>query len=606
MRFKREKRKAIKTFYSIFVSELKTTNPGKWFKMAKRIGAVSQMTGGDIIVESLQHLDNQRCAQEIAQHYAKVSNEFLPVDPAQLPCYLPAELPPQVEEYMVYQRLNKLKKTKSTLPVDIPEKLRRACSVELSEPLTDIINSSLVQAQYPKLWQQEWVTPAPKVTNPKVIKDLRKISCTSDYSKLYEGFLKDWIVEDIYNNLDIGQYGGRTGTGTEHMIVCLLDRILKLLDQHPDKSAVIAASLDWTAAFDRQDPTLAIKKFIELGVRPSLIPLLISYLSERKMKVRFNGEESDFFSLIGGGPQGTLIGQLEYLVFSNDNADIVPAEDRYKYIDDLTVLQLVCLSGLLTDYNFTEHVASDIGIGQVYLPAVSYPTQDKLNYISNWSTENLAKLNEEKCNYMIFSRAQEDFATRLTVNNCKLDQKSVTKILGVWISEDLSWERNTKEICRRAYSRLSMLTKLKYVGVSTEDLLEIYVLFIRSITEYCAVAFHSTLTVEQATDIERVQKTCLRIILGDNFVSYEAALEMTGLETLHDRREGRCLSFALKCLKHPINSSMFPLNSNPGPGGMDVRNREVFEVNFARTEKYRTSAIPFCQRKLNAHFQSES
>jgi hypothetical protein len=63
---------------------------------------------------------------------------------------------------------------------------------------------------------------------------------------------------------------------------------------------------------------------------------------------------------------------------------------------------------------------------------------------------------------------------------------------------------------------LSMLTKLKYVGVSTEDLLEIYLLFIRSITEYCAVAFHSTLTVEQAMDIERVQKTCLRIILWEN------------------------------------------------------------------------------------------
>ena len=112
--------------------------------------------------------------------------------------------------------------------------------------------------------------------------------------------------------------------------------------------------------------------------------------------------------------------------------------------------------------------------------------------------------------------------------------------------------------------------------------------------------------MEQATDIERVQKTCLRIILGDNFVSYEAALEMTGLETLHDRREGRCLSFALKCLKHPINNEMFPLNRNPGPGGMDVRNREVFEVNFARTENYRTSAIPYCQRKLNTYFQSES
>ena len=98
---------------------------------------------------------------------------------------------------------------------------------------------------------------------------------------------------------------------------------------------------------------------------------------------------------------------------------------------------------------------------------------------------------------MVFSRAKEDFATRLTINNSKLDRISVTKILGVWLSEDLSWDRNTKEMCRRAYSRMSMLTKLRYVGVSIEDLIEIYVLFIRSITEYCTTAFHSSLTVEQ-------------------------------------------------------------------------------------------------------------
>ena len=520
----------------------------------------------------------------------------------ELPCYLPAQQPPQVESYEVYERLRKLKKTRSTLPIDLPEKLRQACSVELSDPLTDIINCSLTQAQYPRLWQQEWVTPAPKVTDPKVIKDLRKISCTSDFSKLFEGFLKDWIVEDIYENLDIGQYGGRKGTGTEHMIVCLLDRILKLLDQHPDKSAVIATSLDWAAGFDRQDPTIAIRKFIELGVRPSLIPLLISYLSNRQMKVRFNGEESEFLGLTGGGPQGTLLGQLEYLVLSNNNADIVSAEDRYKYIDDLTLLQLVCLAGLLTDYNFTNHVASDIGIGQSYLPADSYATQDHLNFIANWSNEHLVKLNEDKCDYMIFTRAREDFSTRLTLNNCKLEQKSLSKILGVWISEDLSWDKNTQEMCRKAFSRISMLTKLRYVGVNTEDLIEIYVLFIRSITEYCAVAWHSSLTVEQSTDIERIQKTCLRVILGDSYVSYSAALEMTGLQTLYDRREKRCLDFALKAMKHPINKRMFPLNRNLD-NELEVMDRETFHVNFARTNQYKKSAIPFCQRALNEHFK---
>ena len=90
--------------------------------------------------------------------------------------------------------------------------------------------------------------------------------------------------------------------GTEHMRVSYIDRILHLLDTYPDKSAVIATCLDWSAAFDRQDPTLAIKKFIQLGVRPSLIPLLTSYLTDRKMQVKFNGEISDILTLIGGGP----------------------------------------------------------------------------------------------------------------------------------------------------------------------------------------------------------------------------------------------------------------------------------------------------------------
>ena len=42
--------------------------------------------------------------------------------------------------------------------------------------------------------------------------------------------------------------------------------------------------------------------------------------------------------------------------------------DRFKYIDDLCVLQLILLSGLLMDYNFSQHVASDIGIDEQFLP----------------------------------------------------------------------------------------------------------------------------------------------------------------------------------------------------------------------------------------------
>ena len=125
--------------------------------------------------------------------------------------------------------------------------------------------------------------------HPKTVKDLRKVSSTSDYSKVLESFLRDWILEDISGKIDVGQFGGQAGKGTEHMMVFLVDRILKLLDRTTDRAAVIATMLDWSNAFDRQDPTLAIKKFISLGVRTSLIPLLASYLEDRKMRVKFNG-----------------------------------------------------------------------------------------------------------------------------------------------------------------------------------------------------------------------------------------------------------------------------------------------------------------------------
>ena len=358
--------------------------------------------------------------------------------------------------------------------------------------------------------------------------------------------------------------------------------------------------LDWAAAFDRQDPTIAIQKFIKLGVRPSLIPLLSSYLSDRTMRVKFNGEVSELFNLIGGGPQGTLLGQTEYLVQSNDNADCISPDDRFKYIDDLSILQLLCLSGLLVEYDFHNHVASDVGTGQTFLPPDRFETQACINQISQWTTTNLMQLNAAKCEYMIFSRSEEDFATRLSVNDKILNRVRESKILGVWISDTLSWSRNCAEICKQAYSRLSMITRLKYVGVKIEDLIDIYILFIRSVTEYCSVVFHSRLTQEQSDKLERIQKTCLKVILTDMYIDYNSALEMTGLDTLQSRRLKRCLDFSVKCCEHPRNKRLLPLSeANPS---QKMRTMEMFKVNFAKTSTYKSSTIPFCQRLLNQHF----
>ena len=94
------------------------------------------------------------------------------------------------------------------------------------------------------------------------------------------------------------------------------------------------------------------------------------------------------------------------------------------------------------------------------------------------------KLNAGKCIYMVFSRSEEKLSTKLHIDDAKLDKVRESKILGLYIADDLSWSRNCKEICIKAYSRVQMITKLKYVGVKTENLIEIYMLYIRSVTEY--------------------------------------------------------------------------------------------------------------------------
>ena len=75
---------------------------------------------------------------------------------------------------------------------------------------------------------------------------------------------------------------------------------------------------------------------------------------------------------MGGSPQGTLIGQLLFCGLSDDAASEIPDEDKFKYSDDLDTLELVYLAGALVDYDFFQHVASDIAIDQKFLASSTF------------------------------------------------------------------------------------------------------------------------------------------------------------------------------------------------------------------------------------------
>ena len=123
---------------------------------------------------------------------------------------------------------------------------------------------------------------------------------------------------------------------------------------------------------------------------------------------------------------------------------------------------------------------------------------------------------------MIFNFSQDkQFTTRLTVNNVPIDVINSTRLLGTIITNNLRWEENTSNIVQKANARMQLLRKVASFGTSVEELKNIYILFIRSQLEHSATVWHSSLTQENKNDLERVQKSAMKIILGEKYKSHE-------------------------------------------------------------------------------------
>ena len=60
--------------------------------------------------------------------------------------------------------------------------------------------------------------------------------------------------------------------------------------------------------------------------------------------------------------------------------------------------------------------------------------------------------------------------------------------------------------------------------------------------------------------LERVQKTALKIVLGQSFKTYKNALNILNLEPLNERREVLCLNFARRTSRHSKLDKLFPLS----------------------------------------------
>ena len=167
------------------------------------------------------------------------------------------------------------------------------------------------------------------------------------------------------------------------------------------------------------------------------------------------------------------------------------------------------------------------------------------------------------------------------------------------LTNDLKWDVNTDYLVRKANTRMEMRRKVASFTNSREDKKDIYILYIRSILEQSSVVWHSSLTKENEEDLERVQKSAVRIILGKNYTNYEEALIQVDLDSLKIRREELCKRFAKNCIKSENFRANSIFHKKIKEHKMNTRNEESFKVDYSNTGRLMKSAIPYMQRILN-------
>ena len=639
--FAEKLKKAASNFLKKNIESLKNSNPGQAYNILKKMGAQPGECDNmnTFTLPSHDNLTPQESAEKIANFFSQISQEFPPVNLDAVPDRVRQKMQkpeseskvPLIMEHEVYQRIKGANKPKSGVPGDIPRRLVTEFGPELSTP-TCMIYNSIVQsakqgaAKWPTTWKLEHGTPLQKTAVPLTEDDIRIISLTAFFSKVMEKFVIDWLMHYIGDWLDPKQFGGLKGNSTSHYLIELLNFIL-FNEDYDLPIAVLLCAIDFSKAFNRQNHNILLTTLSDMGVPGWLLNIVMGFLTDRSMLVKFKGEHSGVKPLPGGGPQGTLLGLLLFLVLINycgyesdinigrqitcKKAKFSPRTFHAKYVDDLTIAEALNIKdSVIPNIDRTLPDSYHNRLEQKLDPTKS-KVYEQIEKIQEYSNVNEMKVNYPKTKFMLFNpTVNYDFEPKYEVENGEIETVEQMKLLGIVIRNDLSWKSNTQEMTEKAYKKLWMIRRLILNGASLVDLTDVYIKQVRSVLEYGVPVWNSNLTKEDQADIERVQKCFMHMVLADKYTNYEDALDKVELETLESRRTILCLNFAKKASKHPKHSKWFvetdplrPKTRSQKPNletSNETSPKKSFKPPVCRLKRYKKSPIPYLTSLLNA------